>query len=247
MCVQWARGVGRDQMHWGLAHTLIIAATQPCREMTWGAQNSANAVPGQAPCKWALHSSVLLSSALGTCTPAVLGPPSGTLANELQGFSWHLGWCVMWSCSSHMLERQASLCNLKLLAEMVGYGVSALVIKFFHSEREKFSPPYSAKGVQWAQCSNSGRRTSWCVAVNQTNPDICIWHLRSHAGTVHWVLWVAGVFSTRWHCARDTGTAPMCVPSHAWSPWLSCFPVAPWLPSDSHPNHSPASLAHHVF
>lgn len=110
--------------------------------------------------------SVLFCAALGTHTWAALGPPSGTLAKELQGFLGHLGQCVMWLCSSHMLTGHASLHNLKLLADMVGYGISAPVTKFSHSERAKFSPPHSAKEVQWTQGSSCGHRTSWCAALN---------------------------------------------------------------------------------
>lgn len=50
-----------------------------------------------------------------------------------------------------MLKRQGSLCNLKLLAEMVGYGVSAPVSKIFNSKGAKFFPPYSAKGVIFSE------------------------------------------------------------------------------------------------
>lgn len=160
----------------GLTHTQLTAATQPCWEMTWGTQATRAELTlcwGRLPVNelcTALHSSVLLCTAvwcsgllwaaLGTCTWALLGRPSGAPANEPQGLLRHLGQCVTWLCSSHMLKKQASLHNLKLLAKTVGYEVSAPVIKFFHSERAKFSPPYSAKGVQWAQRSSCGHRTS---------------------------------------------------------------------------------------
>lgn len=150
----------------------------------------------------------------------------------------------MWLCSSHTLKRQASLCNLKLLSEMVGYGVSAPVTKFSHSERAKLSPPHRAKGVQWAQGSSCGHRTSWRAALNHKP--------RRASGS-----WQApeARFSGCWewlgHLAlSDTGPGALGMnlhPSDALSPWFSSVPLPPRLLSDSHPNHSPASLAHHVF
>lgn len=154
------------------------AATQPCWEMTWGSQ-AIRAVTGHTPWKCtALHScSVLLCTALHSCSVLFCAALccSGHLPISSFGLTlrdsgkWTAGFSVTsgpvgkvrWLCSSHVLKRQASLCNLKLLAEMVGYGVSAPVIKFFHWERVKFSPPYRAKGVQWAQGSSCGHRTSW--------------------------------------------------------------------------------------
>lgn len=80
---------------------------------------------------------------------------------------------------------------------------------FSQSERAKLSPPHIAKGVQWAQSSSCGHRTSWCAALNHK--------LTSPRGTVQWVLGVIGAFSTQWHWARGTGNEPTC-------------PVMPWVP-----------------
>lgn len=131
----------------GLGATPLISATQPGCEMAWSnraIRSCANSVARQAHCKLALYSSALLWAFVHE---QFWTAPPGTPANELQDFLWHLGQCVMWLCSSYVLKRQGSLCNLKLLAEVVGYEVSAPVTKFFHSKRAKFFPPCSAKGV----------------------------------------------------------------------------------------------------
>lgn len=87
-----------------------------------------------------------------------------------------------------------------------------------------------------AVATGHGHRTSWCAALNQTSPDICMWHLTNHTGTVHSVLGATGAFSTRWHCARGHWTFSTLwhwnctyMPSHAWCPQLSCFPAFRFL------------------
>ena len=156
--------------------------------MAWSNQairSCANTVPKQAHCKLALQSSALLWAFVHEQFWTV---PPGTPANELQDFLRHLGQCTMWLCSSYMLKRQGSLCNLTLLAEMVGYVVSAPVIKFFHSKRAKLFPPYSTKWVIFSEHNTPAVATAQCVALNQTSPHICIWHLTNHTGRLHSVL-----------------------------------------------------------
>lgn len=199
-------------MWWRLINTLLISATQPCWEVAWSNQairSCANTVPKQAHCKLSLYSSALLWAFVHEQFWTV---SLGTPANELQDFLWHLGQCVMWLRSSYMLKRQGSLCNLKLLAEMVGYGVSAPVIKFFHSKKGKVLPSSQCQRayILWAQHSSCGHRTAQCVALNQTSPHICIWHSTNLIGTFHSVLWVIWGFRVTWHCAIGTRTAPKC-------------------------------------
>lgn len=182
-------------------------------------RSCANSVPRQAHCKLALYSSALLWAFVHE---QFWTAPPGTPANELQDFLWHLGQCVMWLCSSYVLKRQGSLCNLKLLAEVVGYEVSAPVTKFFHSKRAKFFPPCSAKGVMFSKHNTPAvAMGQLSVAFNQTSPHICIWHSTNHTGTLHSVLWVTWGFSVTWHCAIGTRTAPTC----QW-----CFKSLTFLP-----------------
>jgi len=106
--------------------------------MAWSNQatrSCADTVPKQAHCKLAPHSSALLWAFVHERLWTI---PPGTPANELQDSVTSGPVCN--ACSSSMLKIQGSLCNLKLLAEMVGYGVSAPVIKFFHSKRAQFFP-----------------------------------------------------------------------------------------------------------
>lgn len=151
-------------MQWGLTNPPLISASQPCWEIAWSNQatrSCANTVPKQAHCKLALYSSALLWVFVHEQF-WILSP--GTPANELQDFLWHLGQRVMWLCSSYMLQRQGSLCNLKLLAETVGYGVFAPVIKILHSKKGKVLPSLQCQRgyIQWAQHSSCGHRTAQC-------------------------------------------------------------------------------------
>lgn len=115
----------------------------------------------------------------------------GPFLRELQQmncrtFCDNLNQRVKWLCDSYVLKRQGSLCNLKLLAEKVGYGVSAPAIKFFYSKKGKVLSSLQCQGsyIQRAQHSSCGHRTAQCVALNQTSPHICIWRLANHTGTL---------------------------------------------------------------
>lgn len=113
---------------------------------------------------------------------AVSNCSSGDSSTRAAGLSVTGEQCAwwLWGAYIHFLKTKGSLRNSKLLAEMVGHGVSAPVIMFFPLQRAKFSMLTVPGGHSQRHAAPAAAR---CAAFSQPSPHTCIWHLANQRHT----------------------------------------------------------------